>query len=428
MINQQSVEAVADARFGPAFIRPLYDSYSFTRLPCTITNLLTGTHGPGLPADVLGSLPHHYERVVLLLVDSFGWRFWEEYYGELPVLRHIAGTGVVSKLTSQFPSTTAAHVTCIHTGLPAAQSGVYEWFYYEPQVDAVIAPLLFSFAGDHERNTLQRTGIQPRAILPRGNFYGDLVAAGVTPYVLQPSEYTPSPYTSRVTEGVPAGNLFGYRSISEAFTNLVGLIERGERAYYYLYFPMIDTIAHHYGPESPQFAAEVDSFWTTFEHHFLDRLQGKAPNTLLLITADHGHMATDPRTAIYLNLDLDATRIRSFMRTTRHGMPIVPAGSPRDMFLYIRDEALDEAESYIHEALQGRAEVHRTSSLASAGLFGSKPPAAAFWQRVGNLVILPYAHEAVWWWEDGRFSQNLQGHHGGLTPQEAETLLLALPL
>lgn len=428
MLNQHSIEAIAGAQFGPAFIRPLYESYCFAHLPQTISNLLTGTQKPGLPAQILGNLAHNYERVVLLFVDAFGWRFWQQYSGDIPVLRQIADSAVVSKLTAQFPSTTAAHVTCMHTGLSVAQSGVYEWSYYEPQVDAVITPLLYSFAGDRERLTLQRSGIQPEAILPRGDFYSDLIAAGVEPYVIQPLEFTPSPYTSRVTEGLPAKNLFGYRSISEAFTNLAAMVKGRERAYYYLYFSMIDTMGHYYGPESPQFAAEVESFWAIFEQRFLDQVLGKIPNTLLLITADHGQMATEPQDAIYLNRNLDAERVRSYMRMTRRDVPLVPAGSPRDMFLYIRDEVLHLAEDYLTQALHGIAEVHRTRALVEAGLFGPHPPAPAFWQRVGNLVILPYANQAVWWKEEGRFSQDFYGHHGGLTPEEMETLLLALPL
>jgi hypothetical protein len=47
--------------------------------------------------------------------------------------------------------------------------------------------------------------------------------------------------------------------------------------------------------------------------------------------------------------------------------------------------------------------------------------------RVGNLVILPYAHETVWWYQKGRFEQNFYGSHGGLSREEMETLLLALP-
>jgi hypothetical protein len=43
--------------------------------------------------------------------------------------------------------------------------------------------------------------------------------------------------------------------------------------------------------------------------------------------------------------------------------------------------------------------------------------------RLGNLVILPYEQESVWWYEKG-FEQKHYGHHGGLTPQEAEIPLL----
>ena len=54
---------------------------------------------------------------------------------------------MVEKLTAQFPSTTAAQITTIHTGQTVGEHGLFEWNYYEPVLDAVIAPLLFSFAG-----------------------------------------------------------------------------------------------------------------------------------------------------------------------------------------------------------------------------------------------------------------------------------------
>src|SRR5205807_1225800 len=82
-----------------------------------------------------------------ILLDAFGWSAFERHSGH-PFLRRFAQDGVVAQITSQFPSTTAAHVTCLHTGLPVGAGGIYEWFQYEPALDAIVAPLLFSFAGD----------------------------------------------------------------------------------------------------------------------------------------------------------------------------------------------------------------------------------------------------------------------------------------
>jgi len=41
-------------------------------------------------------------------------------------------------------------------------------------------------------------------------------------------------------------------------------------------------------------------------------------------------------------------------------------------------------------------------------------------QRVGDLVVLPYEGNAVWWLEKHRFEQHFYGAHGGLTRGEIE--------
>ena len=74
--------------------------------------------------------------------------------------------------------------------------------------------------------------------------------------------------------------------------------------------------------------------------------------------------------------------------------------------------------------LAGRAVVYRTADLIAAGFFGAAPVSETFLGRVGNLVVLPYRGEAVWWYEKDRFEQKYFGHHGGLTPQEMEIPLL----
>src|SRR5256885_3303284 len=170
MLNTTSLNAVSSSTFSQQSVKPLYDSYCFSNIPQTIEFLLTGEGQSALPLDVFGDLPTRYDRVILFFVDAFGWRFFERYAEKYEFLKTVLKHGAVSKMTSQFPSTTAAHVTCIHTGLNVGQSGVYEWNYYEPLVDEVITPLLLSYAGDKERDSLKRSGIPSDAFYPHQTF------------------------------------------------------------------------------------------------------------------------------------------------------------------------------------------------------------------------------------------------------------------
>ena len=113
-----------------------------------------------------------------------------------------------------------------------------------------------------------------------------------------------------------------------------------------------------------------------------------------------------------------------FLKQNKTGDLLVPAGSPRDMFLHIKDNLLDEAQSFLAKGLDGKAEVVKANWLMENGYFG--PEISQFFRaRAGNLVILPYHYESVWWYKD-RFVKHFYGNHGGLTPQEMEIPLVTL--
>ena len=108
----------------PDFVKPAYNARCFADLPQTISYFLTGQGGPSLAPDLLEGFDRQYETVILFLIDAFGWNFFEKYCGRYPFLKEINQHGAARQLTSQFPSTTTAHVTCMHTGLPVGQSGL----------------------------------------------------------------------------------------------------------------------------------------------------------------------------------------------------------------------------------------------------------------------------------------------------------------
>lgn len=385
------------------FVKPRYDEGGFAGIPNRIKDAFASKK---------------YDAVVLFFVDAFGWRFYERFQ-DAAFFKRIARGGKIEKLTSQFPSTTAAHVTTMYTGLPVGQSGVYEWFYYEPVLDRVIAPLLFSFAGDKERDTLKSTGVDAALLYPKGVFYPKLKSMGVDSFNFGVRDYTPSTYSSIVMQD---SEVVSFKTLSEALVNLGLLLEkRTNPTYIQLYFDKIDTLAHEYGPNAPQAEAEIETFLLMMEHYFERIFKGKK-KILFLMTADHGMCETDPKTTVYLNTDPCFTGFERFLRTNRKGELLVPVGSPRDMFLHIKEEMLDEAQAFLAKRLEGKADVVKTDSLITDGYFGTKI-SSRFRKRVGNLVILTYRYESVWWYEKDKFEQKHYGHHGGLTPQEMETIL-----
>lgn len=390
------------------FIKPRYDSGGFAGIPNRIKEAFESKK---------------YDAVVLFFIDAFGWRFFEKFQ-DAPFIKRIAKNGKIEKLTSQFPSTTAAHVTTIHTGLPVGQSGVHEWYYYEPSVDKIITPLLFSKAGDYERETLQQLGANAGELYPKGIFYPALKKMGVDSFSFGLRDYMTSTYSKAVMKGA---EIHAFKTLSEAFVNLKFLLEKQTQpTYVQLYFDKIDSIGHAYGPSSPQIEAEIETFLSMIEDNFEKIFQGKK-KILFLMTADHGMAEVNPQRTIYLNQDFNFQGVEKFIKTNRRGKLLVPAGSARDMFLYIKDGVVDDAQEFLAKRLEGKADVVKTEDLIQAGYFGAEI-SKRFRDRVGNLVILSYINETVWWFEKDKFDMRFLGHHGGLTPQEMETILYSIEL
>lgn len=391
----------------PSFIKPRYDSSGFAGIPNRVKEAFASKQ---------------YDAVVLFFVDAFGWRFYERFQ-DAPFLKRVGKYGRIEKLTSQFPSTTAAHVTTMHTGLPVGVSGVHEWYYYEPNVDRIISPLLFSYAGTRERDALKGLKVNAASIYPKGSLYSELKTMGVDSFNFGLRDYTPSIYSKIVMEG---SEIRSFKTLSEGLVNAGAVLTKQTNpTYIQVYFDKIDSIGHEYGPNSPQVEAEIETFLLMMENYFERIFKGK--RILFLMTADHGMCEVDPQTTTYLNTNLNFDGFKKFIKKNRREHLLVPAGSPRDMFLYIKDEMLDEAQSFLATRLEGKADVVKTEALIADGYFGPQV-SPAFRERVANLVVLSYRHESVWWYEKDKYEQNFYGHHGGLTPQEMEIPLYSIEI
>jgi hypothetical protein len=328
----------------------------------------------------------------------------------------VRADGLVLELTSQFPSTTAAHTTTLNSGLPVGVHGVYEWHILEPSLDRLITPLMFSFAGDAARETLASTGLTADAVFPKETQHLRLTAAGVRSVCVMPASFAGSSTNRALLRGaeiVPA------RGAVDALLRACAALASSEPIHTSVYLPTFDALMHRVGPDAPAAHSELVAL--------LDVVAGALPRvppgTLVLIGTDHGMAAVSPERTAYVNVAWP--ELEQHLRRGADGKPLAPAGSCRDLFLHVLPGHVDEVVSGLTERLEDVADVVETRALLEQGVFGPDL-SDAFLARLAEVVVLPRPGEAAWWLEPGRFEQEFFGQHGGLSPDEVEIPLLAL--
>lgn len=380
----------------------------FTELPATVERLLTGrAEHASLPGAALPNAAP--ERIGVVLLDALGLRFLERHAGHR-FLRRLAADGVVTPLRSQFPATTTAHVTTMHTGRPVGAHGLYEWRVYEPELDDVIIPLRFAGPADEGNGTLLARGLDPAALLACDTLYARLAARGVEPVVLQPSAFSPSVYDRVATAGA---RLRPYDGIEAGAAMLREELAGPGPRYVYLYWDRIDAVGHERGPDTPAFDAAATAALDALEGVLRDPL----PGTLLLVTADHGQVAVSPDRLD--DLDVLWPELPALLTHP-------PAGSSRDCFLHVVPGAVDRVVDALADRLDGRAEVRRVDDLLAAGAFGHAR--SELLARLADVCVLPAPGRQAWLRAHAASERRFRGHHGGLHPDEAHTWVGALDL
>lgn len=334
-------------------------------------------------------------RVVVVLLDAFGWRFVERH-ADHPLLRRIAAHGTLEPLRSQFPSTTTAHVTTMHTGVPVGTHGLYEWRIWEPSLGRIVRPL-------PDRD------LDHAALLPPGPLlYEQLDAASC---VFNPASFSPSPYDRATTRGA---DLRPYGDLRGGLDDVVAQLGQHERCYAHLYWDRIDAAGHAHGPSSAAFDAEIVDALDALEEVLVP---GAPDGTLLLLTADHGQV--DVAAERFDELDVLWPALPGLLTAP-------PAGSSRDVFLHVASEHVDEVVAGLGAAVGERGTVHATADLIAAGWFGEAGPRLL--ERVGDVCVLPAAGRLAWLRGVDGGHPEFRGHHGGVDPAEATTFVGRLAL
>ena len=333
------------------------------------------------------------ERIALVLLDALGLELLAREHDH-PLVRRMQ----ITPLDSQFPSTTAAHVTTMHLGQPVEQHGLYEWRVLEPTLGEVIVPLRFRRdASDVEAELAGR--LDPRALISSATLYESLAIRSA---VVGERRINESPYNRVATTGA---RLITAETLDQSLT----LLARAMRAdpdlgYGYVYWPVIDAVGHHHGPSSPQFRAEARAALDAIAAHVDDLHRA---GVTVLITADHGQIDVHPERVDYLDEVWPELPGHLTQRA---------AGSCRDVFLHVADDAVEHVIEQLGARLGDRAHVCRATELFT----GSGPKLLA---RLGDVAVLPADGREAWLAVTASVEAWNLGQHGGRTSAETATYL-----
>ncbi len=405
----------------PGAVKPDYEGYCLSNVPATLASILGFEDSrPGLPKDALGDIDTAgVETVILILCDGFGYNEWQRQSGS-GFFGALASKGSVRPITPVFPSTTAANLTSLATGLTPQEHGLPEWYVYMQEVGETIVTLPFTRVGEYGRDTLVGA-MDPRSLFEGTTVYQRMKKAGISSTSFTSRTLANTEYSKISRAG---SDVSGYASSSDLSTSLRRFVEKSKGPrYIYVYWSMVDTIEHIYGPATDEALVEGSLISHALYEGFLSKIDRQAAKkTLVVVTADHGQLQVDSSKTRYMNR---LSRLTKSFQKSPTGKKILPWGSARDSFLLVEEDGLEETMAYLQKKLKGEATVIRTKDAIGAGLFGLNAPTKKFRRRVGNLMVLPHGNRTVWYKYHEENKLKVGGHHGGLTESEMTIPLAA---
>ncbi|HEX3785410.1 MAG TPA: nucleotide pyrophosphatase/phosphodiesterase family protein [Pseudonocardiaceae bacterium] len=338
--------------------------------------------------------------VCLLLIDGLGWQLLREHAELAPVLSSMAaGT---EPITAGFPSTTATSVASIGTGLTPGQHGVVGYAFAVPGQPLLNALRWGTQLG--ERRDL-REQLVPEQVQPLPTMFERAAADGIEVTVTAPIIQRRSGLTRAVLRG---GTFRTGFALGDLCTIAAAGLAGPGRQFCYAYHGDLDLVGHVYGPGSAPWRQQL---------RFVDQLvagiaESLPPDGLLVVTADHGMVATTGPDRI------DADTEPELLAGVR-----LLGGEARVRHVYTEPGATPEVAARWAELLGDRALVRTRDEAIAAGWFGPVVSDRVL-PRLGDLIVAMLGNSGVVRGVAEAAEAGMIGQHGSLTPAEQYVPLL----
>ncbi|MBU0677000.1 MAG: alkaline phosphatase family protein [Verrucomicrobia bacterium] len=368
----------------------------------SIVNLLSSLiHAKGgiSPHSELGSLSAaslaSSERIVYLCVDGLGLHQLKKFVESGGGQSFFAGREYQT-ISTVFPATTAAAVTCFSTGVTPAEHAIPGWFVHLQDVGVVTAILpgttrtgMPVFPEDHDLSAYLK--------IPS---YVETVKAKTV--LVHPSHLLESKFTNACTRWQKKR---GHTSLLELEQQIVGFANEAEPGLAFAYWPDYDMLCHEAGcfaDRTVNHLAEIDKV--------LGRIAGQieGTGTTLIVTADHGLVDVPAENLVRMS------DIPGFMDS----LTIIPSGDARHVSCFVKPYKVRAFLDIVSKKLYRACMCIAREDLVASGVYGPGKQHPALLNRIGDYVLLArngwgFDHALA-----GSGPSDLIGNHGGMSEDE----------
>lgn len=318
-------------------------------------------------------LEKDYENVVIILLDGMGKSIVEKNLDKKGFFNsHLAGT-----YSSVFPPTTVAATTTMANGLFPCEHGWLGWDCYYPQIDKNVT-VFFN----------QETGT--------GRPAADYNVA-----------WTYCGYESVVSKiRKNGGSAFEVTPFAEPFPDsfdkicvqIQDLCKRPGKKYIYSYWNEPDQIMHKkgcYGKAAKQTVQNLEEQ--------VNRLCEELEDTLVIVTADHGHM------------DSKGVAITDYPGITEC-LVRMPSIEPRALNLFVKEEKRDQFEREFNKEFGDEFLLWTKKKVLDSKLFGTGKEHSGFRGMLGDYLAIATGDLTIY--STREEAEFFVGVHAGLTKEE----------
>jgi hypothetical protein len=329
-----------------------------------------------------------YNNIVFIVIDGLGYEYLNWNGSGTKLLQNTVGS-----ISTVFPATTPSGISTICTGLAPQQHAITGWFMYVKEIDDIIRILPYTLAGKDDLLEFPIENlIDVKPLSSQMESFSVIIGEDIAD----------SPYTRYMSGNA---NISRYTTLEDFFKRISSTLSDTKPHFIYAYWPTLDTVHHLKGPESDDSKThflEIEEKYGKFLENIKDT------NTIVVATADHGFVGTNPSKKIGMG---DHSELFSYL-----DFPL--SGEARASFCHVQEGMQDKFKEYVDSQLGHLCELHSTSEMIRNNWFGLFKPSTKLNERIGDYVLIPNENHYF----EQRFSEkeppNYLGLHGGVSKEE----------